>query len=77
MNYRKRTNVRVEESAMSFADILKTCFEFILVSFTVWAVFHEDKFIIFEEKLFSNIKRRKLVLVKSENRKSSALADKI
>lgn len=64
---------------MCFADILKTCFEFVLVLFTVWAVFHEDKFIAFEEKLFSNIKRRKLKLVsvKSESRKSSVLADKI
>ncbi len=49
---------------MNFGDIIRTCFEFVLVSFTVWAVFHEDRFIRLEDRLFAYIKRKKLKVIK-------------
>ena len=49
---------------MSFADFLRTLFEIVLVSFTVWGLFHEDRFIAFEDRLFSRIRRRHLKLSK-------------
>ena len=56
---------------MSFQDGLRSLLEIIVVLFTVWAIFHEDKFIVFEEKLFSLIKRRRLKVVDSTRVKSS------
>lgn len=50
---------------MNSADVLRSLFEVILVAFTIWALFHEDRFIAFEDKLFSRIRRRSLKVVKS------------
>ncbi len=52
---------------MSFTDFLRTVFEIALVTFTLWAVFHEDKFAAIEETLFSNFKRRKLKVAKAKS----------
>ena len=57
---------------MSFSGILSTIFEFLLVSFTVWAVFHEDLFIRFEEKIACNLRRKKLSVVAREVSKNSS-----
>lgn len=43
---------------MSFLQVLSTVFEVLLVSFTIWAVFHEDVFIRFEEKIACRLKHR-------------------
>ena len=43
---------------MSFSQVLSTVFEVLLVSFTIWAVFHENLFIRFEEKVACKLKRR-------------------
>ena len=45
---------------MSFVDVLKSVFEIALVSFTIWSLFHEDRFIAFEEKLLCKIRRNRL-----------------
>ena len=50
---------------MSFIHLLQTIFEFALVSFIVWGVFHEDKLIKFEKRIFAHFRRRKLKVVKS------------
>lgn len=50
--------------------MILSVFEIVLVSFTVWGIFHEDKFVKFEEKLFGNIKairrRRKFRVISSD-----------
>ena len=52
---------------MNFGTIIKTIFEIALIAFTLWAVFHEDKFAAFEQKIISNIRRRKLRVVIGNN----------
>ena len=49
-----------EEVKIMLSIVLKTLFEFLLVGFAIWALFNEDRFIAFEEKLFSAIRRRRL-----------------
>lgn len=50
-------------SALGFT----TLFEIILVAFVIWAIFNEDKFIAFEKRLLSSIRRRRLKVLKSSN----------
>jgi len=52
---------------MTLSIIFSTVFEAALVGFGLWALFNEDKFIAFEEKLVCLIKRRRLK-VKSQRR---------
>ena len=57
---------------MSFSQVLSTVFEAALVCFTVWAVFHEDLFIKFEEKIACNFKRKRFKVVTREVSQNSA-----
>ncbi len=43
---------------------LRTVFEIVLVGFVFWSVFNEDKFIAFEKRIASYIRRRRLKVVK-------------
>ena len=43
------------ESAMF---VFQTIIEIILAAFVIWAVFHEDAFVEFEEKLFKKLKAK-------------------
>lgn len=52
---------------MNFADTLITLFEVALVAFTLWALFHEDVLVAFEERVISRIRRQRLKVVKAEN----------
>ena len=45
---------------MTSSIIFSTIFEAALVGFGLWALFNEDKFISFEERLVCLIKRRRL-----------------
>lgn len=49
---------------MSIGMVFSTVFEVALVAFTLWAIFHENKFIDFEDKLFARIRRRSLRVIK-------------
>lgn len=49
---------------MSFIDIIKTIFEFLLVVGTLWAVLHEDRFIKFERRIKAFIRRKRIKAVK-------------
>ncbi|MBR4073492.1 MAG: hypothetical protein IKK24_06065 [Clostridia bacterium] len=60
---------------MTLSIFLKTLFEVALVAFAIWALFNEDKFITFEEKLVSYIRRRRLRVRNS--RKSSVSANRV
>ncbi len=45
---------------MTVSIFLKTLFEVALVAFALWALFNEDKFIAFEERLVAFVRRRRL-----------------
>ncbi len=49
---------------MNFQDILKTLFEAALVLFTLWALFHEDRFVSFERRIAAAFRRRSIKAVK-------------
>lgn len=50
---------------MTTSMILQTVFEIALVGFTLWALFNEDRFAAFEEKIVCAIRRRSLKTVPS------------
>ncbi len=52
---------------MNLGQSLLTLFEIALVCFTIWAVFHEDAFVAFEEKIVARIRRRKFKVIKGGN----------
>ena len=52
---------------MNLGSTLLTIFEVALVLFTIWAVFHEDRFIAFEEKIAARIRRRKFKVIKGNS----------
>ena len=45
---------------MTLSIIFSTIFEAALVGFGLWALFNEDKFVAFEERLICLVKRRRL-----------------
>ena len=45
--------------------VIISILEVLVVGFTVWALFHEDRFADFEDRLFARIRRSKLKVVKS------------
>ncbi len=48
---------------MSLAYLIQSIFETVAVAFVIWGLFHEDKMVAFENRIFSNIKRKQLKLV--------------
>lgn len=48
---------------MSFNGTLLTILEMALVAFAIWAVFHEDRFIRFEERIVARFRRQHLKVV--------------
>lgn len=53
---------------MDFHGTVLTIFEIALVSFTIWAVFHEDRFIAFEERIATRFHRRKFKVLRGGNK---------
>ena len=49
---------------MNLSQTLITLFEIAFVAVVLWAVFHEDRFIAFEEKLFASIRRRRMRVIR-------------
>ena len=43
---------------MNFGDIIKSVLELAAISFTVWGLFHEDRFIAFEDRIAAYFRRR-------------------
>lgn len=50
---------------MSLSQIIKSLIEVAMVVFAIWAVFHEDIFVDFEQRLIANRKRKQLKLIKT------------
>lgn len=48
---------------MSLSYLIQSIFETVAVAFVIWGLFHEDKMVAFENRIFSNIKRKQLKLV--------------
>lgn len=49
---------------MNLSQTLITLFEIAFAAVVLWAVFHEDRFIAFEEKLFASIRRRRMRVIR-------------
>ena len=52
---------------MTFSMIIRTIFEFALIAFTLWAVFHEDFFAALEQRIFASIRRSRLKILKANH----------
>ena len=52
---------------MNLQGALLTVFEAALVAFAVWAVFHEDRFIAFEERVAAHFRRRRFKVITGSN----------
>ncbi len=61
---------------MDLSNILKTLFELALVIFTLWALFHEDRFAAIEQRIFANIRRRKLRVVKAQYKQNLPIRER-
>ena len=63
----KSNKCSAEVKTMNLQGTLLTIFEIALVAFVIWAVFHEDKFIAFEERIAANIRRRRFKVIRGNN----------
>ncbi len=55
---------------MTFLDILRTLFEIAMVLGLVWCIFHEDRLVAIEEKIFARIRRKRLRVVSARQHTS-------
>lgn len=53
---------------MGTSYAIQTIIEIIVIGFVIWGLFNEDKFLAFENRLFSNFRRKKLKLAKSNSK---------
>ncbi|MEE0898002.1 MAG: hypothetical protein U0L88_10295 [Acutalibacteraceae bacterium] len=51
---------------MTFMQAITTIFEILMVLGLFWCIFHEDRLITFERRLFANIRRRKFKVVRTD-----------
>ena len=52
---------------MNFTSTLLTIFEIAMTAFVIWAVFHEDLFVEFEERVVAHFRRRRFKVIKGNN----------
>ena len=52
---------------MEFTTTLRIILETAVMVFVIWAVFHEDRFIAFEDRIVAHFRRRKLKVIKGNN----------
>lgn len=50
---------------MTFMQTIATIFEVLMALSLFWCIFHEDRLIAFERKLFANIRRRRFKVVRT------------
>ena len=53
---------------MNFTSSLLTIFEIAMVGFVIWAVFHEDKFVAFEERIVARFRRRRFKVIEGNSK---------
>lgn len=51
---------------MSLGMIIRSVLEFAVIVFTIWAVFHEDRFAAFERRILAQLRRRRFRVISSE-----------
>lgn len=51
---------------MTFTDIIITLLEIAGASALIWCIFHEERLVAFEEKIFASIRRRRMRVLKNE-----------
>ena len=56
---------------MNLQGTLLTIFEIAMVIFAIWAVFHEDRFIAFEERIVARFRRRSFKVIEGNNVRKS------
>lgn len=61
---------------MNLQGALLTVFEAALVAFAVWAVFHEDRFVAFEERIAARFRRRRFKVIHGSNISKSYYPEK-
>ena len=52
---------------MNLSSPLFTIFEIALTAFVIWALFNEDRFIAFEERIAARFQRRRFRVIKGGN----------
>ena len=52
---------------MNLSSPIFTIIEVLLVAFAVWAVFNENKFIAFEERVVAQLRRRRFKVIKGSS----------
>ena len=52
---------------MNFNGTLLTILEVAMVAFVIWAVFHEDRFVAFEERIAAHFRRRRFKVIEGNN----------
>lgn len=52
---------------MNLSSALLTIFEIAMTAFVIWAVFHEDLFVDFEERVVAHFRRRRFKVIKGNN----------
>lgn len=52
---------------MNLTGTLLTIFEIAIVAFVIWAVFHEDRFVAFEERIGAHFRRRRFKVIKGNS----------
>lgn len=55
---------------MTFLDIIITLFEIAGALALIWCVFHEERLVAFEEKVFASLRRRRMRVIKNEHTRS-------
>ena len=55
---------------MSIGNFLITLLELAGIITLVWCIFHEDRLVAFEEKVFAAIRRKRLRVAKAERTRS-------
>ena len=55
---------------MTFGSFLITLFEIAGVLALIWCIFHEDRLVAFEERIFSAFRRKRLRVVKTSHARS-------
>lgn len=56
---------------MNLGSTLLTIFEMALVAFVIWSVFHEDRFIAFEERIVARFRRRSFKVIEGNSVRKS------
>ncbi len=52
---------------MTFADIIITLFEILGALALIWCIFHEERLVAFEEKVFASFRRRRMRVINAEH----------